>query len=314
VDQAIRRLFHPDDEIPAAYRVNRAYSDQWHGVYDQRTDSVHFFVTTGSETVPKTGLVFSRERMQWTMNKYEQGIKASCQGRDANGEYRAWVADENGWVWALSGTRQCEGNSSGTLSGSVTSSTNSTVSDSGAAFNTTGNALAGVYVKVISATGTVQTRLITSNTGTQLTVSPNWTNNPDTTYTYIIGGVESIWRSVWHFIEPTPALNCKGIELLFLPASTARYVKVRLYKDFGSSPVLNWGMARVKDGLTIPLTVSTDGWMLVDSSYAKGRVRITFMEPFSTCFSVELSMLGANKPTLFRGYDLEAVSVPKEFE
>lgn len=316
IDMAIRRLFQPDDEIPAAYRVSRDYSDQWHGVYDQKTDSVVFFVTTGTETVPQTALRYSRERQQWTIDKFNQGVKASCQARDSVGEYRAWVGDSNKWVWALSGTRQCEGNSSGTLEGTATAGGATSLTDAGAAFYTTGNGLAGVYVTILSGTGAGQSRLITSNTGTVLTVSA-WATVPDTTSTYAIGAVESIWRSVWHFIEPDSANQAKGCTVLFLPGSSARNVKARFYKDFSSTPIKTWRVAQSKDGVSIPSTATGtngDGWILLNASRAEGRCRITFPEPMSTCFSVELSFLGANKPILLRGYDLESVAVPVEFE
>lgn len=314
VDQGIRRLFQPDDEIPAAYRINRQYSDQWHGTYDQRTNSVLFFVTTGSETTPQTALRFSLERQQWTMDQFNQGIGASCQGRDSYGEYRAWVGDLNKWVWALSGTRQCEGNSTGTLSGTATAGAAGTLTDAAAAFVTTGNALKGVYVTIASGTGAGQSRLITSNTATVLTISPNWTITPDTTSKYIVGAVESIWKSVWHFIEPTQALQCKGVTLLFEPTTSVRYLKLRLYKDFETAPVKSWRPLIVKDGVSIPSTVSADGWIFSDTTFLKGRVRVEFPINFMTCFAVEMSMLDANKPTLYRGYDLAAVSVPEEFD
>jgi hypothetical protein len=315
IDQAIRRLFQPDDSIPAAMRINRQYSDQWHGVYDQKTDSVLFFVTTGTETVPKTALRWSRERQQWTMDKFNQGVTASCQGRDNYGEFRAWVGDENEWIWALSGTRQCEGNSSGTTEGTVTASTNSTLTDGAAAFNTTGHGLKGVYVTARNpADGVTQTRLITANTGTQLTVSPNWTNNPTTSYTYVVGAVESLWRSVWHFTEPNPSVQLKSVYFFFEPTAAGRQFRVRFYKDFSSTPILTHRVGEAKDGVTVPATAATDGWIEVDASYAKGKVKVAFPENFHTCYSVEIGMIGCNEPVQIRGNDLEATAVPKEFE
>jgi hypothetical protein len=76
-----------------------------------------------------------------------------------------------------------------TKRGSVTGATSSTLTDSTAAFTTTGGKLIERYVTAIDPAGTrVQRRRITANTGTQLTVSPNWTTTPNTTWTYVVGG------------------------------------------------------------------------------------------------------------------------------
>lgn len=50
------------------------------------------------------------------------------------------------------------------------------------------NAHAGRYVTITAGTGAGQTRKISSNTATQLTVAANWTTNPDATSQYQISG------------------------------------------------------------------------------------------------------------------------------
>jgi hypothetical protein len=315
IDQGVRRLFQPDDEIPAAYRINRQYADTWHGAYDQRTDQVCFFVTTGTETKPQTALLWSRERQQWSVNKYQQQVSASCQGRDSYGEFRAWVGDANNWVWALAGTRQAEGVSTGTVRGTATAVGAATLTDSGAAFVTAGNGLKGVYAYISAGTGKGQWGLITANTGTQITVSSNWSPAIDTTSQYIIGAVESIWKSVWHFVDPAPSAQIKGVEFLFEPGSSTRTFKARFYKDFESAPVKTWRpTANNGDGLTIPSTVATDGWVTFDATKATGRIVVTFPLPINTCFAVELSTIENGRPVFVRGYDVDGAQIPEEFE
>lgn len=91
-----------------------------------------------------------------------------------------------------------DGVPSGTLNGTVTSATSTTLTDSTAAFYTTGAGLKERYVYAINSTNTdIQRRRITSNTATQLTIASAWTTNPDTTYTYVVGGIQFEFDTPW---------------------------------------------------------------------------------------------------------------------
>ena len=86
-----------------------------------------------------------------------------------------------------------DGVPSGTASGTVTSATSTTLTDSAAAFVTTGNSLVDRYVVAISPTNTIQRRRITANTATALTITPAWTTTPNINYTYIVGPIDFQW-------------------------------------------------------------------------------------------------------------------------
>lgn len=72
-----------------------------------------------------------------------------------------------------------------TMGTNVTSATNTTMTSAGAVWPTGGQSLANFTVRILSGTGSGQTRVITSNTSTVLTV-PTWSVNPDNTSTYEI--------------------------------------------------------------------------------------------------------------------------------
>lgn len=78
------------------------------------------------------------------------------------------------------------------LWGRVTSATANTLTDS--TKNWTANKFQNAFVRITGGTGAGQTRLISSNTATQLTVSQNWTTTPNTTSTYEIGSVHEIHK------------------------------------------------------------------------------------------------------------------------
>lgn len=70
--------------------------------------------------------------------------------------------------------------------GTATSATANTLSNSAKAWTT--NQWTNQQVRITSGTGAGQIRTISSNTGTQLTVSANWTTTPDSTSQYSIEG------------------------------------------------------------------------------------------------------------------------------
>lgn len=99
-------------------------------------------------------------------------------------------------------------------------STGTTLTDLSATFATAGGGLVERYVYAINSDRTViQRRRITANTGTQLTVTPAWTANPNTTYTYVVGGIDFQIDTPW-MVAPTPFFK-KRFEFIFIEASSA---------------------------------------------------------------------------------------------
>jgi len=68
--------------------------------------------------------------------------------------------------------------------GTATSATNNTITNSGESWS--GNAYAGNHIWITGGTGINQIRKIVSNTKDTITVSADWTTNPDATSTYRI--------------------------------------------------------------------------------------------------------------------------------
>lgn len=104
-------------------------------------------------------------------------------------------------------------------SGTATAGAASTMTDSGATFSTTGTGLVGNVLKITGGTGSGQYRSITVNTGTVITVTPVWTDNPDATSTYevLLLGYKS--KTVdgngkeEQFIEEYPLINLLALTI-----------------------------------------------------------------------------------------------------
>lgn len=78
--------------------------------------------------------------------------------------------------------------------GTATAGAAGTMTDSGQSWVT--NAYAGYYVEILSGTGPGQRRKILSNTGTVLTITPNWGVNPASGSKYNILGWVDDWFQV----------------------------------------------------------------------------------------------------------------------
>jgi hypothetical protein len=306
IDQAIRRFFHPDPGVEVDDRINWSYTDTWRAVYDPATHAAKFFVTTGTDAYPKTALVFDIERERWTVDRFPAGVRAAALGADSSGNYRAWVTDNLSapyGPWALSGTRQLDGTSQGTIAGNATASGNTSLTDSGASFRTTGGALAGIPVTAF--TTPPQTRIISSNTGTVLTIASAWDSNPAVGTAYRVGAVETRWKSMWHAFDPQSRIQAQRLTLFFQPTATKIPFYVRLFKDYESSPILAWEPRAWENGLLVPMSARTDGWVKVSSDEGGGRVVLQMPQNAKRAFAVEIMQFDANNPVIITGYDLD---------
>lgn len=115
-------------------------------------------------------------------------------------------------------------------SGTATAGTTNTLSNSAKSWTT--NQWANYQVRITAGTGRGQIRVISSNTGTQLTVATNWTTTPDTTSQYVIEGDEdklylivngqtglyrySISANAWTTLSPATALTPPRATGMFL--------------------------------------------------------------------------------------------------
>lgn len=306
IDLAIRRFFRPDAGIAADDRVNWAYASTWRAVLDPMTRTAVWFVTTGSDAVAKTAFCYNLDRQFWTVHRFPQGIRAAAVDSDSNGVLRAWLMDNlaaPASPWAFGGTRQLDGTASGTIAGTATASGATSLTDGAAAFLNTGDKLKGI--PVVAFTAPFQMRIITTNTATVLTIDSAWTSNPTVGTKYRVGAVETRWRSNWLLFDPQARQQTQILTVYFEPTSTDIPFFVRFFKDFGTSPIVTWQQAGVKDGVEIPNSALTDGWLMIHANKAGGRVAITLPQNAIRAFSVELMQLDANNPVIVEGFDLD---------
>jgi hypothetical protein len=192
--------------------INHGLLNQIRCEVDPDTSLVLFAAPESGETRNTIVLPWNARAQTWVSDGWNPfDIASMAVVKDANG--KPWVvvgnyagrvfrfanADVDGAVVAPSGGNPW------TLEGTVTAATSTTLTDSLATFDTTDDALKELYVYLIATDGQVQRRRITSNTSTQLTVTPAWDATPDTTYTYAIAAPHWQWDTPWE--DQRPALQ-----------------------------------------------------------------------------------------------------------
>lgn len=314
IDQAIRRYFRPDQSVPAEDVVNWAYAAKWHACLDPSTRVAMWFVTTGTDTVPKTALCYWIDKQAWTARRFPQGIRASCVEQDTNGVLRAWLTDNlaaPAGPWAIGDIRQQDGTATGTVAGTATATGANTLTDGTAAFTTAGAGLAGCTVAALESPFEIHT--IVSNTATQLTIDVNWTNVPAVGTAYLVNAVETRWRTNWISMDQESRQQTQTITLFFEPTANDIVFYLRLFADFAPTPILGWkGLLQI-DALEVPATARTDGWVKIHAAKGNGRCSFAMPQNAFRVFAVELMQLQANNPLVVEGFNLEIAPLGKSF-
>lgn len=162
---------------PSDYTTAHAYYDQDNNLY---------FLYIGQHC-----FVYDNVTSNWSYIPATK-MKASVYRRSPNAVGQGVIWDDLGFVFDNWRTYS-NGALSGTVTGTATASTGTTLSDSTATFNTTGDGLKGLWVYLDNESP--EYRQITSNTATQITVSSAWTVNPITTDHYYIQYIKPEWKT-----------------------------------------------------------------------------------------------------------------------
>lgn len=184
--------------------LNFTKADNFHIGYDPLARVLAFFVCETGVTYPKKAYLWDLETARWIGTKtWPVGVTCSTMLPDRSGALRMVFFTEasgtaNSYAWFDNiGTSAGAPPTAPNLTGSVTSGGASTLTNSGAAFPTSGTGLAGVPVKLVrAADSSEETGIIASNTATALTLGSAWTGSqPTSGDTYIIGGLECSWKT-----------------------------------------------------------------------------------------------------------------------
>lgn len=214
------------DLDPADYSASHAY-------YDLDNDFYWLFID-------EDAFIFDSVNQVWS---HIPGFKASASvyRRSSNAAGQGVLLDDLGYFWN-NWTGYENSTESGTVTGNPTSATNTTLTDTGATFDTTLDGLTGVWV-IADCSDTLQYRRISSNTATVLTIDTAWDSNPTTACTYFVGYIIfDILTKEYSFAQvPKESMN---------QAFTVVHTQSPVTQDVDSSLFINKSTSRTGDKIT----------------------------------------------------------------
>jgi hypothetical protein len=222
--------------------VNWAASRYFHAAHSPAEEQVRWFVALRGEYLPRHALCLHYKTGKWWLEEYAVPIGCSTLARigrptaawnDA-GE-QVYLGGPAGEAYALGG--ECDGipATGPTNRGKATAATDDTLSDSGAAFDTS---WVNVPVCIVNGRGKGQLRVVVNATATRLRVSEAWAVKPDTTSVYQVGGIRYKYTSGRLRYAPSEAQTPRSVELQFQPVQNKVTADFGLTHDFSAKPRL----------------------------------------------------------------------------
>lgn len=261
ISGAIQDIFatHNND-----YAINWEEAELFHGIFDAENESVLFFVSMTEFPSPRYCLAYRLQTQAWELLYFPVAMMTSAVARIA-GRQRVVCGTSYGKVVVLDEGLRDGTLEAGTLSGTVTSATDNTLTDSGASFGDVANC----PVFIVAGTGKGQEARIASNTGTVLTLTADWNTNPDATSRYVIGGIHHVWKSGWFDWVPSDKEQPRAVGLTFKPSAVASTYDLRVYED-QSDDAKVMGVTHSEYGIT---TRKGSDDLTVDMTKANGYAR-----------------------------------------
>lgn len=197
-----------------------ANSRWWHVHINPVEELVYFFVgfTEDSSTRPRRAFVWSLRTTEWMpgpdLYTWEIGGVARI---GIGGRQRSILCTENDKHYLLNEGTQDGTAGSGTVRGTATAATATTLSDSVATFPTDA---VGASIAIVRGTGKGQLRRIsTRNSATQVTVDTAWTTTPSTDSVYVIGAIEYSNQTGKFELLPLKQDHKQAFRLVFSPTT-----------------------------------------------------------------------------------------------
>lgn len=200
---------------PSDYSASHAYFD---------TDNDLYFLYIGNHV-----FIYDNRDNTWSHSDASK-FSYSTYRKSTSAANQGVLIDSMGYFWN-NWTTYAAGGLTGTITGSPTGSTDTTLTDSGATFNTTDDGLKGTWVTVDCA-GVLQHRRISANTATQLTVDTAWTSNPTTVCTYYVGYITfDILSKQLSISKPPKEIDVEAVSLVHNLSDSAQNVTMSIYRN-----------------------------------------------------------------------------------
>jgi hypothetical protein len=291
VSDPIQNLFQVDgiEELQVDWTADQR---AWHAAHDPVRNTIRWFLAMVGERPLVHAICYNYRQKRYWIEQYPTPITASCVA--TLGYRRSLVGTEARRVLCLAEGALDGVEDAGTLRGTLTGATATSLTDSAADFA----ALEGASVAIVDGTGRGQVAVVASNTRTEIVLRGALPIVPDATSVYQVGGIPWTWRSGWFHFATDEGDNPRDVELVYQPLATPTTVDLRIYYDHEATPRV-WDYTTDDDD---KILVSGSPFIAFKLDTAKGYViqRITgHSDPYAfgdAYVSVELSGIQAGEP------------------
>lgn len=267
ISQGIQDLFRGDNE---RYSICWGPSKFFHAAHDPAQETIRWFVSMEGDYLPRHAIGYNYRQKRWWVEEYARPIGSSVTGRFRN-QFKAFLGSEGRKVLLLGeGFLDGPNPQTGTVRGTVTSSSLFSLTDSTATFPTSG--LVGNPLVIVSGRGKGQRRVVTAVSGTTVTVNQPWLILPDTTSGYQLGGIQWTWRSGSFTFVGDDREQQRRVEVHFKPVAEDATMDMRVYFD-NNEESETWGATYSSDDHVGIAVTEDDSDLVVDLTKTLGVVQ-----------------------------------------
>ena len=176
-------------------------------------------------------LVYDYDTKQWVIWAIYGNCLSVIESTETSQKvFKPWLGTMGAFVYKmLTGNNLGADPATDTVEGTITSANATTLTETGALFDTDGDGLKDVYVSIYNADGTfVEEQKITSNTADTLTVGA-WDTTPTVGFTYEIGSIKFYYKSKVFDFDSDESKTLETVLINFKKVATARNVDVKIY-------------------------------------------------------------------------------------
>lgn len=230
IGSPIQKLFQTGD---SNFRVNWGAAKWFFATQYPAQETIRWFVTMSGGWLPKHAICLNYRTKRLWLEEYPFYVGYGVVWPAGADVSQCLLGTESKKVWSLAKfdvTLDGPNPASGTVRGTVTSSTIDSISDSAASFASSGLVLSPVHI--YAGTGRGQVRNIASVSGAKITVTQPWLVLPDTTSEYQVGGVKWTYQTGWMRYIDSEGNATRRLEVVYEPTSEAADLDVRFLHDF----------------------------------------------------------------------------------
>lgn len=237
----IQELFRPNSLYH--FHVNWKAFKSFFCVVSRPQETVRWFICLEGDDLPRHSLAYNYRLKRWWIEKWPFKVGAGLAAHINNVPYTLLSGENNKTFVIWFGTTDIAQPANGTIRGSVTDWSLTSITDSTANFSTSGiGSVLNAPITVVYGGGKSQQRRVVDATTTKITLDYPLTvgletSSGDLPSVYQIGGVNWEWRSTWMRLGQAEMEVDRSIEILFETSAKTGTFDYLLNQDFQGAEI-----------------------------------------------------------------------------